>query len=87
MPLLFCGRSLLQSVALGLIHSRQVDHELGELGGIAGTFWALVRHGTSMQGAPSRCQRTIGPALFKGAHYPDSTSVDKNQHLIYYQSS
>jgi hypothetical protein len=58
-PLLFCGRFLLQSVALGLIHGRQVDHELGELGRIARTFGAFSWHGASMRRTPSRCQRPL----------------------------
>jgi len=33
-----------------------IDHQLGELSGIAGTFSALSWHGANMPGAPSRFQ-------------------------------
>lgn len=46
-----------------------IDDQLGELGGIAGTLEALVWHGASMRGMASDFQPCEGLALFKGAHY------------------
>ena len=54
---------LRKAVLTGRLHfaAGHVDHKLGELGGIARAFWALLWHGASMPRAPSRCQR--GAAL------------------------
>src|SRR5579884_1291529 len=37
--------------------ARNIDHELGELGRVAGAFWALYWHGESMPMVWARCQR------------------------------
>jgi hypothetical protein len=39
--------------------ARDIDHELGELGGIARAFESLLWHGASMHRLPSRFQRTL----------------------------
>ena len=56
--------------------ARNIDHELCELSGIAGTFWVLHWHGASMPGGRPRCQRDQRAALFKGAHYPFPAYAD-----------
>lgn len=70
-PLLFWLWRPILDLAAG-----DVDHKLGELGGIAGTFRALLRHGASMPGGAARRQSGLGFALIGVAHYPAPRKLD-----------
>lgn len=50
--------------------SGDVDHQLGELGGIARALQGLVWHGATMPRLASQRQRHSGTATIKVAHYP-----------------